>query len=198
MRQTLFACVVAASSGLCLCAAAKASTKVSVKTTHYAIDGQTGEALVAQMDRYGPKHGYLTRAIAQTKYRMRSDAVWRYEKGYCRPADPVVRLDITYVYPRVASPMSAALRARWARFMRGVERHEQKHGRIARDMANAAASAIGKMRFADNSGCMKSRALLKHHLGKIVAAYERKQVAFDEAEHRDGGPVDSLLWALRK
>ena len=50
--------------------------KVTEKTGSYAVAGRSGAALLGAMDRRGPKHGFLTRAIAQTRYAISWTIEW--------------------------------------------------------------------------------------------------------------------------
>ena len=47
---------------------ANAAVSIKIKTATYPISGKNGIDLLDAMDRRGPKHGFLTRAIAQTSY----------------------------------------------------------------------------------------------------------------------------------
>ena len=76
---------------------AVAAPKVTVKTNTFDISGKTGIELLRELDRRGPKHGFLTRAIAQTRYQLNSSAEYRFSRGTCAVVRPNVRLDITYI-----------------------------------------------------------------------------------------------------
>ena len=72
-----------------------ASVSIKAKTVTYAISGKDGDALLEAMDRRGPKHGFLTRAIAQTRYVVSWDIDWQEKYGGCRIANAVAGLSIT-------------------------------------------------------------------------------------------------------
>ena len=175
---------------------AVAAPKVTVKTNTFDISGKTGIELLRELDRRGPKHGFLTRAIAQTRYQLNSSAEYRFSRGTCAVVRPNVRLDITYIYPRLAGPAPAGMHKRWRSFMAGVRKHEETHGRIAREMASAAESALQRIRLKDTATCRKVRAAMKRAVDGIVAQYEARQRQFDNQEHRDGGPVARLVERL--
>ena len=86
-----------------------ASVSIKAKTVTYSISGKNGDALLEAMDRRGPKHGFLTRAIAQTRYVVNWDIDWQEKDGGCRIANAAAGLSITYTYPAVTSRMSPAL-----------------------------------------------------------------------------------------
>lgn len=185
-------------AGLCAGAVgdAYAGVKTTVQTRHYVITGQTGAALLAGMDRRGPKHGFLTRAIAQTRYTI----AWRMEWGETRAACRVKRADgelaIVYTYPKVSGPVSRDMRRKWDRFLAGVTRHEKMHGLIAQQMVNEAQRSIARLTIRNDPGCRKSRREVSRRVDAIYAKYEKKQVSYDEKEHREGGPVEKLIDAL--
>src|SRR5690606_15080569 len=118
--------------------------KVSEKTRSYEVAGSTGAALLAAMDRRGPKHGFLARAIAQTRYSV----AWTIECGETRTACRVTKidgkLDITYTYPS-ARGLPPALQGRWTRFLAGVKKHEEAHGDIARQMVGAVEKSVARL-----------------------------------------------------
>lgn len=178
------------------CGAAAAAPKVTVKTTSFDIAGRTGADLLRELDKRGPKHGFLTRAIAQTRYQLNSGAEFKYARGVCSVVRPAVRLDITYIYPRLTGSVPSSLRKRWNAFMAGVKKHEETHGRIARQMAVEAEQALSRLKARDDSGCTRIRSAMKRTVDGIVDKYEMRQRQFDEAEHRDNGPVARLVSRL--
>jgi predicted secreted Zn-dependent protease len=183
--------------GACMAAAgdAFAGVKVSEKTRGYEIAGRTGAALLAGMDRRGPKHGFLTRAIAQTRYSVSWTIEWGETRTACRVKSIDGKLDIIYTYPS-ASDLPPGLERRWARFLAGVRKHERMHGDIARRMARAVEKSIAKVSVANDPGCRKARAEAKDRMTAIYADYEARQIKFDAREHREGGRVEGLIGAL--
>lgn len=194
MRVFAFSCCIVAS--LAATVAAFAAPKVTTKSTKFNVSGTSGEALLRDLDRRGPKHGFMTRAIAQTRYTMNSEADWKHEGGHCVVTKPLVRLDITYIYPQLSTPVPPALKSRWQRFMASVTRHEEKHGAIAREMAHAAEKAIGGLRVRDGKACSRFQAEMKRRVASVVAEYERRQRTFDAVEHKSGGPIEGIIKKL--
>lgn len=175
-----------------------ASVSVKTKTITYKIKGSNGEALIEAMDRKGPRHGFMTRAIAQTGYTISWDLDWREKSGSCRVVDADATLKITYNYPEVTGDMSLALERRWAAFMRGVHRHEETHGQIARQMVKSAESALIGLTSKNDRHCRKLQADAKDVIAGVYDRYEADQMEFDEVEHSEGGNVERLLRALAK
>lgn len=174
----------------------KAAPKVSSRTTSFPISGETGDALLRQLEQKGPKHGFTSRAIAQTRYTMKSEADWVHSDGMCKVTRPQVRLDINYIYPDVKGEVSGPLRSRWQRFMAGIRKHEEQHGRIAREMAAEADRTIAGLTVSDGKSCGKLRGEMKRVVAAIVARYEARQRQFDVVEHSSGGNIEGLVKRL--
>ncbi|CAN7439948.1 DUF922 domain-containing protein [Mesorhizobium amorphae] len=179
-------------------AAASSGSKVVVKTRTYDITGTTGLALMEAMDRKGPKHGFMTHAIAQTGYTVDWDLDAGQDNGVCRMRRANGTLNLFYTYPRVASATTPALQKRWKRFFAGVRAHEETHGRIAREMMRATERSIRGLKVADDPLCYKTRREARRRIKDAYAVYEAKQNAFDAREHRNGGHVEHLIIALIK
>lgn len=174
-----------------------AADRVTVKTGYYAISGDNGLELYMSMVKHGPRHGMLTRAIAQTSYKIEWDAEVRSINGVCRVSSARPTLSITFTYPK-PKRVPPNLQARWDRFMTGVRKHEEVHGRLARKMVEVAGQSVRGIRFSNDLNCSKTKRELKRRTDATYAKYEAQQVHFDEVEHRDGGKIDRLITALVK
>ena len=192
----LFACLCCFLALMGIAPPSKAAPKVTSQTTTFPISGASGEALLRELERKGPKHGFTSRAIAQTRYTMNTEAEWSHAGGICAVTRPKVRLDITYIYPEVKGEVSGPLRSRWQRFMAGIRKHEEQHGRLAREMAAEADSAIAGLKIQDGKACGKLRAEMKRVVAAIVARYEARQRRFDVVEHSNGGNIEGLVKRL--
>ena len=150
------------------------------------------------MVKRGPRHGLLSRAIAQTSYRVIWNTRAERADGGCRSTSGRPTLNITYAYPMPPESISPALRARWNRFMVGVRRHEEMHGKIARRMVDEAYRSIRVLRIAGDPTCKTTKRELRRRTQAVYARYEARQEQFDRIEHRDGGKIDRLIMALVK
>jgi predicted secreted Zn-dependent protease len=197
MRPLAFAGIIATTC-VGFAPAAGAGVIVDVKKAQYEVTGKTGAALLDAMDRRGPKHGFLTRAIAQTRYSVGWDIVWAQKNGGCRVKQANARLSMTYTYPVLKNDVPPDLRKRWVRFMKGVVKHEETHGSMARQMVSAAESSVVGLAFANDPACRQARAEAKRRVDRVYAKYEMRQVLFDKKEHSEGGNVEALVEALRE
>ncbi|MGE0283178.1 MAG: DUF922 domain-containing protein [Rhizobiaceae bacterium] len=175
-----------------------AAEQVKVNTKTYTIAGANGAELYQSMVRRGPRHGFVSRAIAQTSYTVEWQAEVVAAGRSCRVVRALPILSITYTYPQPSRPLSSAMSRRWQRFMAGVKKHEQRHGSIAREMVRAAETAVKGLKMDNDPGCRKTRVEVKKRADKIYAGYEARQLKFDAAEHRDGGNIDKLILSLVK
>ncbi|KAA3450918.1 hypothetical protein C7I87_09305 [Mesorhizobium sp. SARCC-RB16n] len=189
--------MLAAACVLSWVSAASAGTKLVVHVRSYDVAGKTGADLIEAMDRQGPKHGYMTRAIAETGYTVHWDLDISHQDGTCHLRQANGTLDLTYTFPRL-SPTSQGLRKRWDRFMAGVRKHEHTHGRIAKGMMRATETALAGLERPDNWFCTGTHLEARRRINTIYAEYEAKQNAFDAREHRRGGHVEHLVDALTK
>ncbi|TPM37450.1 DUF922 domain-containing protein [Mesorhizobium sp. B2-3-4] len=181
-----------------LTSAASADVKILIKTQTYDISGTTGEALIESMDRNGPRHGFMARAIAQTSYTKDWDFDFVQVKGSCRIKQANGTLNLTFTYPHVASTLPPALDKRWARFFTGVRTHEETHGDIARQMMAATEKSLSGLTTANDAQCSKTRREARRRIDAVFDEYEGRQNAFDAREHREGGHVEYLVDALAK
>jgi predicted secreted Zn-dependent protease len=195
MRRVAWARIVLFGACVAVAGEAAAGVKVSEKTRSYEVAGKTGAALLAAMDRRGPKHGFLTRAIAQTRYSVSWTIEWGETSTACRVKSIDGELDIIYTYPEVQG-LPLALDRRWDRFLAGVKKHEKMHGDMARQMAKAVEKSVAKLSVGNDPGCRKARAEVKRRMTAIYADYEARQIKFDAREHRDGGKVEGLIEGL--
>jgi predicted secreted Zn-dependent protease len=183
----------------CLAASpALGGVKTSVRTETYGISGRTGEDLLDAMDRNGPRHGLLARAMAQTRYKVDWKFDWLKSGGKCRLQSADATLSIVYRYPELVRPASRKLAQRWKTFIAGVRRHEEMHGKIARQMVASIHRSVSGMTIGDDRHCSKSQRKVERLIESGYDEFEARQARFDEREHAEGGNVDRLLWLLAK
>ncbi|MBE7183674.1 MAG: DUF922 domain-containing protein [Methylobacterium mesophilicum] len=182
--------------GFAVSGQALAGTKVDATTKTYNISGRTGAELVAAMDRKGPRQGFTTRAIAQTKYTVGWDFEWEVDNGSCRLSNADGLLNMTYTFPKIGNSVSPDLQRRWTKFFSGVETHEQRHGRLAQQMMRTAEKSVTGISSRNDSDCRRTLAAAKRKIATVYAKYEAQQVQFDKVEHREGGNVQRLISGL--
>ncbi|ETA72103.1 MULTISPECIES: DUF922 domain-containing Zn-dependent protease [Mesorhizobium] len=194
MRRTVLTCLVAI--GALFAPQASAGTRAVIQTLTYDVTGSSGAALVDAMDRKGPRHGFMTHAIATTAYTVDWDLDAGQGNGFCRIRGVNGTLNLSYTFPHLAPPATPALKRRWNRFFAGVRAHEETHGRIAREMMRATEKSITGLRIANDPSCYKARREAQLRIRAVYAEYEAKQNAFDRREHSSGGHVEHLIAAL--
>ncbi|MBW8907999.1 MAG: DUF922 domain-containing protein [Mesorhizobium sp.] len=196
MRLKVLTCLVAVAA--LYAPQAMAGSKIRVETRTYDVTGASGIELIQNINRKGPKRGFMAHAIALTAYSASWDLVMLRRNGSCRVRQANGTMDLVFTFPRVVSPMSPALKRRWSRFMAGTHAHEATHGRLARDMMRAAERSAVGLETTDDPSCSKARREAGRRIEAVSAQYEAKQKAFDVTEHRGGGHVEHLVLALIK
>ncbi len=194
----VFAIIAALLCAFAGATAALAKPKIAIETKYYEVTGKTGDEVLRAINRKGPRHGFLVRAIAQTQYTLSYGYEMVQTSKGCSIERAEVKLEIVYVYPKLAGNSSRNLSARWKRFMTGVRKHEEVHGKLAEQMAAATEKALMSTYVSGKRGCDRIRSVAKRNADRVFKQYEREQIAFDKNEHRDNGNVDKLVLALVK
>jgi predicted secreted Zn-dependent protease len=178
-------------------APAAAEPEIRVRVEEYPVSGRNGAAVMDQIRRKGPEHGAGGRTIAQTRYTLDYGYEGRWRNGRCRPDSPWVRLELTFVYPRLEGAAPPELRSAWEVFLDGARAHEQGHADLAIEMARAAETALRSASFPSGQDCAGLRAAIDREIRRIFEAHEARQRRYDRREHRHGGPVDRIVDALQ-
>jgi predicted secreted Zn-dependent protease len=166
------------------------------KVETYAITGATGRALYESIGERGPKLG-PTRAIAHTTFKLTWSRDYVPKKnGACTLAAARPKLVITYLLPKLAKPLPAAVQARWATFVAGIEAHERVHGEMIKDLVREIEAVSIGLTAADDPGCKKVRAALQERLAALSQAQRQRSRDFDRDEMSQGGNVHRLILAL--
>ena len=118
-------------------ASADAKARITTKTKYYTVQGDTGMALFKSMNRNGPRHAFMKKAMAQTQYKTSPRGSMTWKDGVCRVEDGGYDAEITYVYPKPHKRLTGDMARRWKAFMVHTIAHEKMHGRIAAEMAHA-------------------------------------------------------------
>lgn len=177
---------------VCLATGAAAEVKIKVVRDSYAIRGTTGIELLEAMQKRGPRHGLLARAIAQTTYKVGWKVDTDFATGVCRAKKAGAELSLRDAHPVPKDRLDRDTERRWQRFMKGVVRHEEEHGRIARQMVGAAQTQVLKLATRGDRSCGRTRAAVQTTVKKVMPP-TRRQLAFDEQEHGEGGRVERLV-----
>ena len=176
--------------------AAIAGPRIVEKTEYYEISGRTGQELLREMSRKGPRHGFMTKAVAQTRFDHRFLGDMVHSGGVCRNVGGGYSLEITYIYPRPREKLSRDLARRWKVFQADNLRHEREHGRIAKAMARKLDRLVSRFSMKDGPSCRKAAARLSREVGVIADRALAEQLAFDEREHRMGGAAEKSFAVL--
>lgn len=115
----------------------------NISYEYYDVEGRTPEEIYRSMRRRAPQTGD---AVANTVWHIRVG--WRQTRrgNDCIVADPVTRLSIKVVLPRLVTTEGVTVEAAsfWYRTIKGLEVHEAGHARIAFDHRNDFVQAAAK------------------------------------------------------
>lgn len=179
---------------VCLCIlcgvvfAGPAFSKVIVKekTSYYKIKGTTGVQLAEAMLAGGKRNINLRHAIAATatSYKI-GDVDIQVVNGRCRVTSAEVVVDIEYIYPKWTQEKRATrkLRAVWSQFFRELVRHEQTHGKIAKEGARQLERELLRVSGTVGLGCRDFGAFSTLRLNAIGRQLQNRQLAFDRREN---------------
>ena len=81
-------------------------------------------------------------------YTVSWDIDWKEKDGSCRVANAAARCRSPTPIPQVTrDDVARPCKRRWTRFMAGVHKHEETHGRIARQMVDAAEKSVSAISY---------------------------------------------------
>ncbi|MGI9399901.1 MAG: DUF922 domain-containing protein [Rhizobiaceae bacterium] len=159
---------------------------VREKTSYYPIKGTTGVELAEEMLRGGQKNINLRHAIAATaaSYEI-GDAEVKVINGRCKVTFVEVILDIEYTYPRWTNKSSGSrkLQSVWNQFFKELVRHEQTHGRIAKEGAKQLERELERISGTVAFGCNDFGAFSSIRLNALGRQLKNRQLAFDRREN---------------
>ena len=69
MRMPWFSCLAVLIAVMARPDAAEAGARITTTTKYYTVQGENGHALFRSMNRNGPRHAFMKKAMAQTQYR---------------------------------------------------------------------------------------------------------------------------------
>lgn len=175
---------------------ARAEWKAVEKVETYAVSGASGAELYASIGENGPMIGGGRRAIAHTTFKL----TWRrdYQKRgqACVLATAQPKLIITYTLPQPSGPLSGMVRASWADFIAGLEKHERIHGLFISEMVRDIEAASIGLSADEDPDCRKVRAELQRRLGELSGRQRQRGRDFDREEMSSGGNVHRLILDL--
>ncbi len=162
----------------------------------YSVAGKTGAELYASIGERGPKVGNAGRAIAVTNFKLTWTRKYEPQGNGCVLAVARPKLIITYVLPKPAERLPAAVARSWDTFISGVRQHELVHGDLIKDMVKKIEAVSVGLTAADDPKCQKIRANLTERLGELSRAQRQQSRDFDRAELSNGGNIHQLVLAL--
>jgi predicted secreted Zn-dependent protease len=161
----------------------------------YSVSGTTGAALYEAIGARAPEAGGGL-AIAHTSFKLTWTRIYQPQGNACAITVAKPKVIITYMLPKPSTRLSPEVADSWARFIRGVEKHERVHGAFIKELVQQIQDFSLGLRVDNDPGCQKIRQVLTARLGELSKAERAKNVEFDRVELSPGGTVHQLILAL--
>lgn len=112
-----------------LTAQARAEPEISISKIHYTIEGNSAEAILADIRKKTPVQHNGRRHTARTDWHVSWQFWWNGNGNSCEISKVTTRLEVVYTLPRlkISSSMPEDLLIRWERFNTALFSHEQGH-----------------------------------------------------------------------
>jgi len=163
---------------------------------NYAVSGTSSMALYRSIGDNAPSAG-VGPAIAHTGFKLTWTRDYRPQPdGSCMLAVAKPKLTITYTLPKATGNLPPVVKAKWQRFITGVEKHERVHGDQIVDMVRGIAAFSLGLTTPDDPQCQKVRRTLQARLKEFSDERVRQSREFDQVELTEGGAVHQLILAL--
>jgi predicted secreted Zn-dependent protease len=118
---------------LLLPAQTQAEPEISISKIYYTIEGNSTDAILADIHRKTPVRHNGKRHSARTDWHVSWQVWWHGSEGSCTISKVTTRLEVVYTLPRLKTgpAMSEDLVARWETFNTALFSHEQGHKDLA-------------------------------------------------------------------
>lgn len=177
-------------------ALAQSNWQAIEKIKTYAISGQSGAQLYADIGEKGPQIGNNIRTIAHTNFTLTWTRQYKKDDGNCTLIAAKPKLTITYTLPKPAHKLTPATAQKWATFIQGIEKHEYIHGDFIKDMVRKIEAETVGMSVANDPKCVAFKTELNHKLGLLFQEQRQRGRDFDRSDMAAGGTIHQLILSL--
>lgn len=156
-----------------------ARPSISVKHSFYSVSGNTSRDLRAQMNKAGPGAESILGGDARTKWEVK----WSYGlvqiPGGCRINNATTSVHVTYVMPRWTNPAdgSPELRAKWDKFVKALQKHEDGHKDHGIHAAQEIEAEITRLR--PLRSCADMQRAVNTTANRILEKYRKEDQYYD-------------------
>jgi predicted secreted Zn-dependent protease len=150
-------------------------------TSYYYIDGSSATRLAGQIEQKGPPGADGKRYPAQTKWNIQWKLRHVQEGVSCNVKEAAVLVGVAQIMPRWRGEAqgSAALKARWQKFVEAVKRHEDVHKDNAIKAGKEIESALLAVK--PHSNCEDLTASANAMAEEIVGKYRKLDEDYDRS-----------------
>lgn len=154
---------------------------VKARVEYYDVGGETPRQVIDDIYAKNPDDG-KGHGIARTDTKMDVSIKWQSDNVTCTVVDVAITLDITFTYPQ--PPAVILMTKEWDRFITRLTEHEEKHGKIAREMAAHFAKEVRNLRGPHSPRCQGMKDVQNRLQAEVTDWFGRRQ---DELDATDGG-----------
>ena len=178
---------------------AEARVIIKERTKHYNVSGNIGARIYKSMLRRGPRVKGLRHVLALTEVKWKVGKPEIKIRGrHCTVRDVDIKVTITYTFPRWTGRKKASkkMRALWDRYYAALKKHENRHGKIYKQLTYAYEKEIKRARGRVSRECDDFGKKAMKRLDRLRQSYDAKQAAFDRREMRRTSRITKLEQAL--
>ena len=156
--------------------------QVTLHTTHYAVEGNSYDAINTELAKHGPDLGNW--AVGSCRWQVLPQ--WRIEQaaGACLLHELRVDVKIDITMPRWQDTGNKLIKKRWARFYRQLQKHEHGHARVGVHAGEEVFDALTAL--SSTTDCERLSREAERRYTRIIAAHHAIDDEYDRASQHGG------------
>jgi predicted secreted Zn-dependent protease len=157
----------------------QAEPEISISKIYYTIEGNSADAILADIHRKTPVKHNGKQHSARTDWHVSWQFWWYGNGNSCEISKVTTRLDVVYTLPRlkISSSMPEELLARWETFDTALFSHEQGHKDLGVRAANEIENRITAMGARDS--CSRLEGDANRIARDVIEEYGRLEKEYD-------------------
>lgn len=179
-------------------ASVQARVIVHEKEKYYSVRGKTGAQIYKSISKNGPKVS-KKHVVAFTSTRFKLDNFKeKITRRYCKIAKIDVVVALVYTYPKWHGYKrgSAKSRNNWDKFIKLLERHEKRHGKISVEIARKIERLVKRAKGQTSRGCEGFKTTVIRGLKLLRVKHQKLNAQFDRREDFKYSKITRSMIAL--
>lgn len=157
-------------------APALAEVLLTEKVEYYTVSGTGKKQITASLKKHAPHKKGKDYFPAYTQTDIKYNYTWGKVSGRCAVKKVTVKLNLTYVYPRLTTPQTGPVQKWWDDKIKRFVIHENIHGDISKRSAYELDRKLRKLR---NLNCSSAKSVIASKAKYIVNQMKREQKEYD-------------------